>query len=54
MKHPDAGGRYPWTEAKNWNRGLPDRGLAVEIGDDHSGKALHCDVPPLHERGFLP
>lgn len=40
----DARGRYLWTEAKNWNRGLPDRGLSVEIGDDHSGKALHCVI----------
>ena len=42
MNRRRARGRYLWTEVKNWHRGLPDRGLSVEIGDDHSGKAVDC------------
>jgi len=45
MNRPDARGRYLWTEAANWNRGLPSGDFSVEIGDDRSGKALHCVIP---------
>lgn len=45
MKRADAKGRYLWTEAANWNTGLPHRGISVEIGDDRSGRALHCVIP---------
>ena len=45
MNCQDAGGRYLWTDAKNWTRGVPNADLCVEIGDDHSGQALHCVIP---------
>lgn len=46
MNRQDADGNYLWTTLQNWNRGLPGANLSVEIGDDHSGKALHCVIPP--------
>ncbi|MHC4120326.1 MAG: hypothetical protein ACYSWO_22770 [Planctomycetota bacterium] len=45
MNRKDARGEYLWTEAENWNKGLPNAELSVEIGDDHSGRALHCVIP---------
>jgi hypothetical protein len=45
MNQADEEGRFLWTEAKNWNRGLPHAEVSVEIGDDSSGKALHCVIP---------
>ena len=45
MNNKDAGGNYLWTARENWNRGLPHAELSVEIGDDHSGQALHCVIP---------
>lgn len=45
MNRQDAGGRFLWTTAENWTNGLPDAERCVEIGDDHSGKALHCVIP---------
>jgi hypothetical protein len=45
MNNKDAHGNYLWTTSENWNRGLPSVYLSVEIGDDHSGKALHCVIP---------
>ncbi len=45
MNRQDAGGRYLWTDAKNWTRDVPRADLCVEIGDDHSGQALHCVIP---------
>lgn len=45
MNRQDAGGRHLWTDAANWTRGVPRADLCVEIGDDHSGQALHCVIP---------
>jgi len=45
MNRQDADGRYLWTTAENWTKGVPSSDLCVEIGDDHSGKALHCVIP---------
>ena len=45
MNRKDANGHYLWTTSENWNKGLPNADLSVEIGDDHSGKALHCVIP---------
>ncbi|MHC4532705.1 MAG: hypothetical protein ACYS6K_02025 [Planctomycetota bacterium] len=45
MNSKDIHGNYLWTTSENWNRGLPNPDLSVEIGDDHSGKALHCVIP---------
>jgi hypothetical protein len=45
MNHEDANGDYLWTTSENWNKGLPNAELSVEIGDDHSGQALHCVIP---------
>jgi hypothetical protein len=45
MNRCDADGRFLWTEAENWTKGLPDGESCVEIGDDHSAKALHCVIP---------
>jgi hypothetical protein len=45
MNRSDASGRYLWTSPENWTKGLPGPDLCVEIGDDHSGKALHCVIP---------
>jgi hypothetical protein len=41
----DTDGRFLWTTAENWTQGLPGRELSAEIGDDHSGRALHCVIP---------
>jgi hypothetical protein len=46
MNRNDAHGDYLWTTPENWTKGLPGADLCVEIGDDHSGKALHCVIPP--------
>jgi hypothetical protein len=45
MNRKDAEGNYLWTMPENWNKGLPNSDLCVEIGDDHSGGALHCVIP---------
>jgi hypothetical protein len=45
MNRKDARGRYLWTSSENWTKGLPGVELSVEIGDDHSGQALHCVIP---------
>ncbi|MHC4626299.1 MAG: hypothetical protein ACYTDV_04895 [Planctomycetota bacterium] len=45
MNHRDIRGDYLWTASKNWTKGLPHAELSVEIGDDHSGQALHCVIP---------
>jgi len=45
MNRKDARGNYLWTTGDNWNKGLPNADLSVEIGDDHSGQALHCVIP---------
>jgi len=45
MNIKNAGGTYLWTEGQNWTKGLPSSELSVEIGDDHSGRALHCVIP---------
>lgn len=45
MNRKDVRGDYLWTASENWNKGLPHVGLSVEIGDDHSGQALHCVIP---------
>lgn len=45
MNHRDVRGDYLWTASANWTKGLPRAELSVEIGDDHSGKALHCVIP---------
>ncbi len=45
MNRADDKGRYLWTTAENWNKRLPAANLSVEIGDDHSGKPLHCVIP---------
>jgi hypothetical protein len=45
MNRKDALGNYLWTTGDNWNKGLPNADLSVEIGDDHSGQALHCVIP---------
>jgi len=45
MNRGDEQGRFLWTDTQNWNRGVPDAKTSVEIGDDKSGKALHCVIP---------
>jgi hypothetical protein len=45
MNRKDVHGNYLWTTGENWTKGLPNRDLSVEIGDDHSGQALHCVIP---------
>jgi len=45
MNRKDAHGNYLWTTGENWTKGLPNSDLCVEIGDDHSGRALHCVIP---------
>jgi hypothetical protein len=45
MNRKDAQGNYLWITGDNWNKGLPNADLSVEIGDDHSGQALHCVIP---------
>jgi hypothetical protein len=45
MNRKNARGQYLWTTAENWTKGLPHADLSVEIGDDHSGQALHCVIP---------
>jgi hypothetical protein len=45
MNRKNADGDYLWTDPENWNRGVPGANLSVEIGDDHSGQALHCVIP---------
>lgn len=45
MNHKDANGNYLWATTENWNKGLPNAELSVEIGDNHSGQALHCVIP---------
>lgn len=45
MKKADNRGRFLWTETANWNTGRPQREVSVEIGDDSSGRALHCVIP---------
>jgi hypothetical protein len=45
MNQEDELGRFLWNDARNWNRGVPNAKLSVEIGDDNSGKALHCVIP---------
>ncbi len=49
MNHKNARGDYLWTAGENWNKGLPHAELSVEIGDDHSGQALHCVIPRGHK-----
>jgi hypothetical protein len=49
MNQENGDGNYLWTEARNWNKGLPRAELSVEIGDDHSGQALHCVIPRGHD-----
>lgn len=45
MNRKDTQGRYLWSKSENWTNGLPGPELSVEIGDDHSGQALHCVIP---------
>jgi hypothetical protein len=45
MNRKDTDGNHLWTTPENWTKGLPSSDLCVEIGDDHSGKALHCVIP---------
>jgi hypothetical protein len=45
MNLRDVRGDYLWTTGSNWTKGLPHAELSVEIGDDHSGRALHCVIP---------
>ena len=45
MNRQDAHGNYLWSSGENWTKGLPHSNLCVEIGDDHSGRALHCVIP---------
>jgi hypothetical protein len=45
MNQRDQRGRFLWNQVKNWNRGEPNADLSVEVGDDNSGKALHCVIP---------
>ncbi len=45
MNQSNATGSYLWTTPDNWTRGLPGSDLCVEVGDDHSGQALHCVIP---------
>ena len=45
MNRKDAWGHYLWTASENWTKGIPHSELSVEIGDDHSGQALHCVIP---------
>jgi hypothetical protein len=49
MNRKDAHGNYLWTTGENWTKGLPNPDLSVEIGDDHSGQALHCVIPKGHD-----
>ena len=49
MNRKDARGDYLWTASENWNKSLPHADLSVEIGDDHSGQALHCVIPRRHD-----
>lgn len=49
MNHKDARGNYLWTTGENWTKGIPNADLSVEIGDDHSGQALHCVIPKGHD-----
>ncbi len=48
MNNKDAHGNYLWTTSENWTKGIPNADLSVEIGDDHSGQALHCVIPKGH------
>ena len=45
LDRKDAHGNDLWTSGENWTKGLPHSDLGVEIGDDHSGRALHCVIP---------
>jgi hypothetical protein len=45
MNLADSEDRYLWTASENWTKGVPNSDLCVEIGDDHSGQALHCVIP---------
>jgi hypothetical protein len=45
MNRTDAHGDYLWTARENWTKGVPNADLSVEIGDDHSGRALQCVIP---------
>ena len=49
MNNKDARGNYLWTTGENWTKGIPNADLSVEIGDDHSGQALHCVIPKGHD-----
>ncbi len=49
MNRKDTHGNYLWTTPDNWTKGLPNADLSVEIGDDHSGQALHCVIPKGHD-----
>ena len=49
MNRKDTRGNYLWTTSENWTRGIPNAYLSVEIGDDHSGQALHCVIPKGHD-----
>lgn len=49
MNRKDAQGNFLWTTRDNWTKGLPNADLSVEIGDDHSGQALHCVIPKGHD-----
>jgi hypothetical protein len=49
MNRKDTHGNYLWTTSENWTKGLPNPDLSVEIGDDHSGQALHCVIPKGHD-----
>ncbi|MGD8239100.1 MAG: hypothetical protein PVH68_11140 [Armatimonadota bacterium] len=44
MTKADAQGRYLWHEPGNWSLGVPNESLCAEIGDDDSGRALHCVI----------
>ena len=44
MVRQDAAGDYLWAYPENWSSGVPTSTASVEIGDDGSGRALHCVI----------
>lgn len=44
MKRHDGKGNYLWSYPENWHRGVPNSGTSCEIGDDSSGRAMHCVI----------
>ncbi len=42
MNHKDEAGKYLWRSDDNWRGGFPAKNRALEVGDDKSGKAVHC------------